>query len=367
MLSHLALVIGAALSDERDLEIQNNQIFQSLKTLADSNHFSKIKMSFNDKCPLEGKKCSQTSCTVHQIEFQGKEGYIDLLSVKESYSKVSNKKGSNSSIIWKEIYKLGDDNEMIRKMISGLHYSVTTHLSAFHTKLFNSYYSHPLLFRKRVKREYKDNYVLLYKIVKLAVANLSTMNADEIPESAKKFSFKLRRALSDERYKKKRNNSLYQNNKGGKKSLLEKDNLIDVEQKGESAFIEPSSTEDFKESLPRIDASVIDILNQFPKHLACLECQKCKLWGTIQVKGLKAAVKALNGLHLYKNEVIFLINLFRQLSITMIESKKLEEKRWAHLNLVIICHREILLIIAGILLFTLIIQKVRRTHKEKME
>lgn len=354
-------MVIATINIEKTLETQNNKIFQSLKSLADSDYFSKIKMSFNDKCPIQMGKCNQITCSVPQIKFQGKDGFINLLSVKESFSNKSSKTGS---IVWKELYNLSKDNEAVKRLVSGLHFSVTTHLSAFHTKIFNKFFSHPSLFKKRFKRDYKENFLYLYNIVKLGVANLST-NSGEMPENVKEFSQKLRRILNDEREEKSKN-LLYQKTKN-KKSLLERNNLIDVEQINESKMAEASSTEEFLESLPKFDASVIEILNQFPKHLACLSCEKCKLWGTIQAKGLKSAIKSLNGTHLYKNEVIFLINFFRQLSITMIESKRLEERKWAHLNLIIICRNQVLTIIAAGLLCILLAKKLKRSHKLKLE
>jgi ERO1-like protein alpha len=360
MLTILAFAV-ATISNEQTLEIQNNEIFESLKNLSQSNYFSKIKMSFNDKCPNKMTKCSQITCAVPQIKFQGKDGYIDLLSVKESFSNKSSKSGP---IVWNEMYKLSKDNDSVRKLLSGLHFSVSTHLSAFHTKLFNRFFSHPLLFKKRFKREYKENFLFLYNIVKLGVANLSS-NQGEVSEEAKEFSLKLRRIITDE-MEEKAKISLYQKSTN-KKSLLEKDNNVDIEHLSESKISNANEIDEFLESLPKFDSSVIDILNQFPKHVACLECEKCKLWGTIQVKGLKGAIKSINGHHLYKNEVIFLINLLRQLSITMIESRRLENKKWPHLHLVIICKNQILSIIAISLLFTLLVKKIKRSQKQKLE
>lgn len=360
MLTILAFAV-ATISNEQTLEIQNNKIFESLKNLSQSNYFSKVKMSFNDKCPNKMTKCSQITCTVPQIKFQGKDGYIDLLSVKESFSNKSSKSGP---IVWNELYKLSKDNDSVRKLLSGLHFSVSTHLSAFHTKLFNRFFSHPLLFKKRFRREYKENFLFLYNIVKLGVANLSS-NQGEVSEEAKEFSLKLRRIITDE-MEEKAKISLYQKSTN-KKSLLEKDNIVDVEHLSESKTSNANEIDEFLESLPKFDSSIIDILNQFPKHVACLECEKCKLWGTIQVKGLKGAIKSINGHHLYKNEVIFLINLLRQLSITMIESKRLENRKWPHLYLIIICKNQILSIVAISLLFTLLVKKIKRSQKQKLE
>lgn len=353
----LATVL-AALDNEGALRIQNQRIFHSLTKLADSNHFSKIKMSFNDKCPIEAtKKCGYTSCSVQQMVFQGKEGFIDLSTVKEAFSKVSLKSGSK---VWAELYKLAQGNEAVEKLLSGLHYSVTTHLTLFHTKLFNYYFSHPLLFKKRFQREYKENFHQLYKTIRLGVASLS-VNDSEMPEAAKEFSFKLRRLLADERDAKRKNVDLYKGISRQQKSTLEKDNLKDVER--DDDVKEQSSTDDFLESLPRIDESVIEILNQFPKHIACLECQKCKLWGTIQAKGIKAAVKAINRMPLYKNDIICLINLFRQLTITMEWNGYLETRRFPQANLLIICHKEILSLVAGVLFSILVSYRIKRAQR----
>lgn len=356
--------IGCIKHIQSPLEVSNMEIFPYLKEMAESDHFSKIKISFNDKCPTETKKCGITSCSAPQIKFQGEDGYIDLLSVKESFSVVSSKGGSSAQI-WRNLYSLVDDNDIMKRLLSGLHFSITTHLSYNHTKIFNFYFSNPLLFKKRYNKEYKDNFYYLYTVIRGAVATLSTNNG-EITESTRIFSNRIRKLISKER---KLNNSevVYQNVDINMKSLIDGNHKKDVEFMAKDLPREYSSTDEFINGLPRVDKSFIETTNEMVKYVSCLECEKCKLWGTIQVKGVKGAIKALNGMPLFKNEAIFLINLFRQLSITMIESENMLHARIPHIYILISCHKQILFIIVTILSITLGYLRIQKRKKVKAE
>lgn len=345
------------------LEVSNMEIFPYLKEVAESDHFSKIQMSFNDKCPLDAKKCGLTSCSAPRIKFQGEDGYIDLLAVKESFSTVSS--NGSSATIWKNLYSLVEDHEPMKRLLSGLHYSVTTHLSYNHTKIFNFYFSNPLLFKKRYNKEYKDNFYYLYTIIRSAVATLF-INEGEITEPTRIFSKRIRRLISKER---RLNNSdvVYQNVDINMKSLIDTKHTKDIEYSSKDLPREYSSTDEFIDGLPKIDKSFIDVTNQMVKYVSCLECEKCKLWGTIQVKGIKSAIKALNGMPLFKNEAIFLVNLFRQLSITMIEGERMLNTRFPHPCILITCHKQILFIIVTVLSITLGYLRIQRRKKVKTE
>ena len=89
------------------------------------------------------------------------------------------------------------------------------------------------------------------------------------------------------------------------------------------------------ETVTDVSVDVLRILEQYPNIIACLSCGKCRLWGTIQAKGIVAAVKVLCGISLFDTDVICLINLFRQLTITMEESRRMEDYLWPHENVLI--------------------------------
>lgn len=339
---------------------RNSQISTQLKALAESNDFSKIKMSFNDKCPRAVEKCHATSCSVPKMSVQGEDGYIDLLSVREAYSPTA----AGSAVVWNEIYALVNSNEVLRKVVSGLHFSVTTHLSAFHYRIFNYYFSNPLIFQRRFNQEYKDNFIFLFSLIRAAVANL-TNSPGEIPKEVLSLSLLIQKTVLKEKMQI-RSNFVSENgasNTDNKQSFNElMQNINAMEQFG--------LQENFKYlfgDIPNIDKSAIEVTNAIVRQIACLNCEKCKLWGTIQVKGIKAAIKSLNGMPLYPNEVIFLINAFRRLSVSVTESDRLQNVRMPYLCLIILCHKQILSILMMVLIVLLAYLKRRRTKKVKLE
>lgn len=359
MIALIHFLLTVAVSEDH-LETFNRQIAHHLNSVADSDYFSKIKMAFNDKCPISTKKCELSTCDTPRIQFEGKDGYIDLSSVVESYSPVSSKGGS---VVWGEVYNLVKDNKTLQKIVSGLHFSVTTHLASKHTKIFSFYFSNPLIFKKRFNREYRENYMHLYNIIRAAVAKLGQTEG-EIPESAKTLGNFARRLMVKE-FEIRKEKSPYVESGSHNKSLLDYKKTKDIENVVDTGILEQSSTDEFMSTVPFVGKENLDILNEMVKCVSCLECQKCKLWGTIQVKGIKSAVKLLNGMALSKNEVIYLVNLFRQLSLTMSESKRLESIRMPVLYLPIVCHRQVLMLIVTTLSLLFLTLKLRRMKRRK--
>lgn len=363
MLSLIAILkVNAFRLLQDELESQNLKYYKDLQVIANSSYFSKIQMSFNDKCPESFKKCSQVTCAVPKIKFQGKEGFIDLLSIKESYSPTS---AATGPAVWKNIYDIARVDPKLEKLVSGLHFSVNTHLTRYHTKLFNKFFSHPLLYKSRFKKEYKDNYLFLYKIIQYAVANLYKAEGD-IPLSVGDFSKTVRQTIIDDMQRNRKNGNIFVNS-GSKKSLLDSTKDMDIENKDAAEIQEIYDTKEFEDTIPYVDPESITKINEMVKQIACLSCEKCKLWGTLQVKGIKAAVKFLNNMYIFKSDVIFLINLFRQLSITMIESRRMEETKYPYLSLLVICHKRILVLMCVPLGLSLIYLKRKKIAKMKLE
>lgn len=352
-------------SQEDLLESFNNAVHHQLNQISNSDHFSKIRMAFNEKCPRETKKCTLSSCSIPQMEFGGKSGYIDLSTIVESYSPTSR----SAAEIWKGIYSVVENNENAQKLVSGLHFSVTTHLASKYTNIFNFYFSNPLIFKTRYRDEYKENFLYLYIVVRKALAMLES-NKGEITEPTKLLSTRVRQLLKREDEMKKDEN-IFSAYNGGERSLLNSNKVKDVEIADKDEPLESNGSSDLLNTLstgfPSIGIETVKILNDIVKQVACLECSKCKLWGTIQVKGLKSAIKVLNGEPLFKNEVIFLINLFRQLSITMIESRRLLKIRFPTLYIFIIFHRQILMLTMTLLGLGLLVARTRKLKHIKLE
>lgn len=345
---------------ESILKVQNQQIYPYLKSLSQQDQFGMVKMAFTDKCPTKTEKCAVSTCTVTQTKFQGKDGYIDLRKVQESYSPTI----TGGSAVWMEVYNLAKGNETMEKIVSGLHFSVSTHIAAFHTKLFGMYFRNPMLFKKKYKQEYNDNFLFLYSTIRFAIATLPS-NDGEVADSAKDLGRMVRKAIYEERDIKKSFLEFKENFK--KTSLFDRETMKDVENTGDNYINEQSSNEEFFESLPNIDKEAIETINEMVKHIACLTCDKCKLWGTIQVKGIKSAIKALNGMPLFGNEVIYLINLFTRLSTSMIESEALLNTRLPYKSILVICHRQVAIIAITALGLSLGYLRMQKKKKLKVD
>lgn len=330
--------IANDLMQMKSVEYQNKPIYESLKELAESETYSKIKLPFNETCQRAVKPCSAVACSVKETSFNGQKGYIDLLCTPESYSKDAAKTGPD---VWKDIYKVIENEQMLQNLVSGLRFSINTHIAAFHSMIFNYFISNPRHFQKRYKKEYQENFQQLYSVLRTAVANLINNSSDIDPEVLK-LSKKI----------------IEYNTEVLSKTHNTETNMPTIQ------LHNISISENINIDGIFIDPKTITSINNMIRSLACLGCQKCRLWGTIQLRGLRAAVRSLNGMHVTKMDVICLINAFRRVSVTVEESKRLNAFMFPILHLIIVYYYEILLIglsILGIMLFFL-----RSSKKQKI-
>ncbi|KAL6122731.1 hypothetical protein NUSPORA_00261 [Nucleospora cyclopteri] len=291
---------------ETSIENLNDTTYDIIDKISKTDRFSKVKLNFYEKCPRMAESCKATSCAVTTIKYKDKEGYLDLLKTVESFS--PSVKRSNE--VWSDIYA-AMPNESLIKIVSGLHFSVTTHIAAFHTKFFNFFISHPRHFQQKYKQEYKDNFMELYMIIRAAVGNLKNTPSKIYPE------------LND---------------------------LID--KIGD-------------QNVPKIDISSIESINKIVECIACLNCEKCRIWGTIQTRGLRSMVKSINNKKLYKEDIIYLINLYRRVSETVRQSKRLQSISYPSVYILLIYYKEFGSLFIFVLLLVLIKLKIRQKNSKK--
>ncbi|ORD95178.1 hypothetical protein ECANGB1_2678 [Enterospora canceri] len=302
-------VLAMAFADkEREVEKLNQMTYDKLNEISKTNYYSKVKMMFYEKCPKITEGCKATACEVPTIKYGDEDGVVDLLSVVESYSPSI----KHSNLVWADIYKAMENEAMI-KVVSGLHFSVTTHIAAFHTPFFGFFLSNPKKFKNRYAKEFKENFLNLWLFVRAAVANLKNINTE------------------------------------ANEDALTLSRMIDVPE------------------MPKIDISANKQITRAIECIACLNCQKCILWGTIQTRGLKAAVKAVNSKKLYKSDVIFLINVFRRLSETMRQSRKMYDVRYPSMYLILVYYKQMLPLIAVLLFIAYRLAVYKKNKKVKYE
>lgn len=263
------------ISNLSQVEIENNQIYDKVAKIAKSNEFSKIKLLFANECPRGVEKCSAAGCKVKTMEFQGRSGVIDLLASPESYSAEAYKTGPG---VWKDIEQIVQKHKVLKKVVSGLRFSINTHIAAFYKPNGDgTFASNPWLFRSKMYNiEYEKNFILVYQFLRRAVAMLRDKEGVLLP-------------------------------------AVDLGNDI-MQTLGEAAN---TSIE--------IEIDAIKLISKMVSALGCLSCNKCMLWGTIQLKGLKTAVKAINGMNVSRLDAICLVNALRRATVSLREGRKLKE------------------------------------------
>ncbi len=273
----------------RNIEEINDMIYDELRIVAEDDYFSKIRMTFGNECPRSVKRCSAIECKVKEMSFYGEGGIIDLLKYPESYSPEAYKSGPD---VWSDIKKIINDDELLEKIVSGLRHSINTHIALFYHRKKGK--MGDLKFRRNLwiyknkfeNEEYEQNFWFVYNFVTKGIESLMN-NQGVIPDKVMKLSQQINR-IKDKYKNKEEEQHLNNENeiKAGQNEIKKIDNMI--------------------------------------RSLACLGCQKCLLWGTIQLRGLKAVIKALNGIPLTKIDVICMINGYRRLSVTAKETRQIK-------------------------------------------
>jgi ERO1-like protein alpha len=255
----LGLVLAQLDSIDRAMLFLNSRGSKVLEALSRTEKYSRIR--------LEGvKECSQTTkCTLFSCMFRGRSifsgGTVDLLEVKEVFTGYS----GNSAQAWKDIRDAAEGNRILSTLVSGIHYSVTTHLSSFHRKILGCYLSNPVFFRKKYEDIYRLNFYLCYIFTRRCIGNVRLGGMKEEKE--------LSRAI-----------------RTGKNKVEDADDAIERLEK------------------------IVGIIE-------CIECERCRLWGKIQFEGLKAGLSGRRVLS--DSEKIYLVNLYMRLSVALVESIRL--------------------------------------------
>ncbi|ORD99699.1 hypothetical protein A0H76_334 [Hepatospora eriocheir] len=297
---YLIQFIKAHLTIEELYEI-NERTYNELDQVTKSDFISKVKINFYEKCPLSIKKCSADSCSVPIIKYKNKDGIIDLLKVRESYSPTI----TNGSDVWRAMYNL-TPNKAFHKILNGMKFSVTTHISAFYTNFIGNYFPNPFVFRKSYTEEYQNDFINLYMIIRNAIGSLKHTNSVLHPEVKK---------IVD---------------------LIEIDKRFDI-----------------------LTYDSYELIEKCIECVACLDCQKCILWGTIQLRGLRTAIEVFNKENIDGVFQIYLINLFRRLSETVKQSHRLKNIRYPFIYLVISYYKSITTLTLITIMFGLLIRKIK--------
>ncbi|CAD25205.1 hypothetical protein [Encephalitozoon cuniculi GB-M1] len=276
-----ASLLAAAVTlepDRIDMSVSkiNNTTYRSLEGLVSKDSYSLVKTKDLGDFPSESK-CTLLSCFTKKKSIFNDE-YINLLETREAYT--GYKTNTGSAEIWRKIWEISREDTLLPTLVSGLQFSILTHLSSFHRNFFGTYLPNPVLFRKRFRDNHRLNFYLTYFLVRSCVGNIDVDQSE----------------LS-----------------GGLSSIIHA-----IRAQGSTNWvIQPV---DLEKSIQRVDEMI--------RLLKYVNCEKCQLWGTIQLKGLRAALKVFSGsTDLESLERFFLVNFFMRLSVSVRENIKLRSYR----------------------------------------
>ncbi|KAI5190772.1 ERO1-like protein alpha [Nematocida sp. AWRm77] len=198
---------------------------------------------------------------------------VDLRNILERYT------GYDGSSIWKIIYKIAESDPFLTKLISGMHCSVSVHLCAFFKAKHddqNQYFMNHQLMRERVAPAYLKNmhYLLDYLL------SLLPLCLDEIVQHA----HTSQGVAAAEHLQKE----------------LPKLQFIYADYKG--------------------SASAEEKCAEISSLVPCMDCLRCKVWGKVQLEGLKSSLRILQkvsdaSVRLSREDIVFYLNLTNQVSI----------------------------------------------------
>ncbi|AFN82783.1 endoplasmic reticulum membrane-associated oxidoreductin [Encephalitozoon romaleae SJ-2008] len=312
----LLATIMASISDRVDLSISkiNSTTYRNLEKLVSKDSYSLVRTK--DLGEFHSKsKCTLLSCLITKKSIFNEE-YINLLEIREAYTGF--KTGDGSAEIWRRIWEISNEDPLLPILVSGLQFSILTHLSAFHKKFFGTYLPNPTLFQKRFQDKHRLNFYLTYLLVRNCVGNI-TIDEQEMDE--------------------------------GLSAVIQT-----IKFQGSTNWVTQSV--DLEKTIQRVEE-----MARLLKHISC---EKCQLWGTIQLKGLRAALRVFSGsTNLERLERFFLINLFMRLSVSVKENIRLRRYRAPFLATVALYWMEILSFATSLLMIFLV-SKIRNKFKSRI-
>ncbi|KAI5137202.1 ERO1-like protein alpha [Nematocida ausubeli] len=211
-------------------------------------------------------KMTETVGTKTQIE-------VDLNTVLERYT------GYNGSPIWEYIHKISGSDKLLTLLVGGIHSSVSVHVCAFYNAdpVNRRLYMNYKLMSEKLNQEYirdlRRTMDILISLIPVVLPDIFRLAESEY---ARKTVISLRNSLPNRRY-------VY--------------------------------------SMYNVSDETIQKCSSISYLMGCVSCLRCKVWGKVQMEGLKCAVKLLRraqgaSLEISDFEVKCFVNLLNRLSIS---------------------------------------------------
>ncbi|XP_046687949.1 uncharacterized protein LOC124373640 [Homalodisca vitripennis] len=252
-----------------DAEKQNAAIYENLEAIAESDYFSKIKLGLGGNCPRAASKVLRSKLLDCRGSLGRKSGYIDLLKTREAYSPTG---AVGSAEVWADLYGIARSSAQMSRLLSGLRFSIGhTHCGVPHQNTW-PLFCEPRLVSEEVQRGIQGKLCG-------AVRGAQNRRLHRLPATPAEINgevLELSRKIMEE------------NGRVRETSRPAHGVRVPSPRPGISDQVNPDNI--------FIDPQHITTLTEMLEPLACLSCAKCLLWGTIQLRGLRAAVKAINSI-----------------------------------------------------------------------
>lgn len=266
--------------------------------------------------------------------------YVDLHEDKEEYT------GYQGKGIWEIIYKenckkfydMCTNNQLLYRLISGMHASVSTHLSFYFRNLS----------KKNPSKKYQPNlWLYLSKVGQfperltnlIYATSLLMKGISRYASEIANFEIKLDDLNQEIKTKNLLKQLLYWLSRVKEKKFMHS-----------HIFSKSLLKEEEKERFTKYFVNIAEIMD-------CVECQKCRVYGKMQVLGMATALRKLlneEPIQLTRNELVALINTLNKwvesIEIWKVFEKELKRKK-----------RDILLCMTGLIVLLLIVVRVFRS------
>ncbi|EJW04099.2 hypothetical protein EDEG_01621 [Edhazardia aedis USNM 41457] len=302
-------------SSQNDEIKESEQFYKNLNNLVKTKCFSRIRINLDQPCRKVDlmKKCTFKSCHVPRIETLDPEftknlvcrfgieennqckyfdpsdknlSFVDLNVAKQTFTNYH--KGAFD--IWEAIYKEIEDNTNLYRLISGIHYSIFVHISFFYKSVGPGYLSNPIYYLKKKNSAHFKNLIFAENFVKGVVGRLQINH------------FRCSLEMEDQHV----------------------DQLSDI-----VAYLRSHRNIKFNDNLSLSELNTLE--NKIFEAINCIECEKCKLWGLIQFRGLFIAIKlqtTQNSSCLPGDELIYLTHLLHKLTSSISYVKIMEKYKY---------------------------------------
>lgn len=310
------------------LLLVNKRISQDLKTLSQKKQYSKIEIILESDCkhPDLYQECSLDSCKSENFKMTTDGTYsIDLLKVPE----VNTNYKEGASEIWNKLEAVTDAS-LYQKLLSGVHFSVSTHISAFYKRVYFRYRTNYSYYKRMCIEKYKKKFVFAYQFMLAALTRLNnerlSIRSNEFNVSRKGSAFRLTEEIFLIQKKLKECNLYEYTFPEFKKELVKKVRKMSLYSKPDTSQNEPGDGDEGQRTHFHL-SKILDSFDAALSIIPCMNCQRCHLWSKIQFIGLKAATKLLfTPEKLSKEEIICFVNTLNLFSESMNKSEKIEAK-----------------------------------------